>query len=129
MTGIVNIADVIRQRLQADFMTLLPEDAFKAMTDRALAEFTQPRSRNLGDGRSFLMSDAEFLVYQELEKSFKEKLKAAVNGPEFNNYVNGRLNTPEFVTELITQHGDKLVAALFGGLITQVMQNVRYMQS
>ena len=129
MTGVVNIADVIRERLQADFMTLLPAETFKTMTDKAIAEFTQPKFRNLGDGRSFTMSDAEYLVYQELEKSFKERLKAAVSGPEFSQYVNGRLNAPEFVTELITQHGDKLVAALFGGIITQVMQNFRYIQS
>lgn len=129
MTGIVNIADVIRQRLQTDFMTLLPEESFKVMTDKALAEFTQPKSRNIGNGRNIMLSDAEFLVYQELERAFVAKLKAEINTPEFNSYVDGRLQVPDFVAEMITQHGDKLVAALFGGLIAQVMQNFRYMQS
>lgn len=126
---VVNIADIIRQRLQADFMTLLPEESFKLMTDKAIAEFTQPKMRHLGSGRQIMMSDAEFLVYQELERSFVAKLKASVNSPEFNSFVDGRLKVPDLVAELITQHGDKLVAALFGGLIAQVMQNFRYMQS
>lgn len=125
MSAVVNIADVIRQRIQSDFMSLIPEETFNAMTNRAVAEFTRVRSR--GNGLS--LSDAEMLIYQEIQKDFLEHVKKLMSQPEFNTWKDGKLSAPAFVEELISNHSDKLVSALFEGLIAQVMQNIGYVRS
>jgi hypothetical protein len=109
---LASVQDKVRERIQASFMDLIPHELWDGMVDAELKRFTR--------------EDLPKLVVEQAKLKALEMLKLELAKPAWADRwgMNGMDPSP-MVSEVVRQCAPELVAALFGGLVQQLVQHAR----
>ena len=128
----VSLSDLVRERIQKDFVSLIPEENWKQLVDGCVKEFTMKQSRDRNTSRERTTSNLEELIYKELEDQAKAFIKAELGKPELANnlwgYADNGMAVPlatQIVQEVCDKHAHKIFSAVVGSMVQNVMMNMR----
>lgn len=124
----VNLADLVRDRIQKDFVALIPEENWKTLVDAAIRDFTAvSRERDRHGQNPRRTTDLEELIYEHIRDTFKAKIKEELGKPEYisSTYIDGFNIGPAVITEIIEKHGHKLFASLISSMVANTLANMR----
>jgi hypothetical protein len=111
-----SIQEKVKERIQASFVDLIPQEMWEGMVQQHLKDFTTQVLPKL--------------VKDEAEKRARELLIAELGKPGWVSGLWGPAG-PEpspLLLEVIKQAAPDLVAALFGNLVQQMVMNLRNTQ-
>ena len=118
------VEDVIANRIGAQFVEPIPEEAFTNMVKKEIAWFTTERDlyRN-----NISTSPLIGLIRMELERRFKDMLVVEFNKPGYNEPCrqNGGMAHGEAAQKIIKDCLPEIVAAAWGGVIQMAINNLR----
>lgn len=112
---LASVQEKVRQRIQETFTDLIPAELWQSMVSAEIERFTK--------------QELPQLVKQQAKEHLFEMVKAELASPMWADRWSGR-NTlgPDpspMITSIIKECAPDLVAALFGSLGQQIVQNIR----
>lgn len=121
-----NLTDLVRDRIQKDFVQIIPEENWKQLVEGVVQQFTVKKKRNQYQNERYT-SDLEELVYADLETKAKELIKAELNKPEYTSMWNGMNETvaSAAVQEICQQHGQAVFNKVISNMVGNVIMNMR----
>ena len=128
----VSLSDLVRERIQKDFVSLIPDENWKQLVEGCIKEFTTKQLRDRNTARERSTSNLEELIYKELEDQAKAFIKAELAKPELGNslwgYADNGMAVPlatQIVQEICDKHAHKIFSAVVGSMVQNVMMNMR----
>lgn len=113
---LASIQEKVRERIQASFMDLIPPELWEGMVSAELHRFTR--------------EELPKLVVEQAKAKALELLKVELAKPEWaERWGMHGIDPSPMVAEVVRQAAPDLVAALFGGLVQQLVVQARNMQS
>jgi len=130
-----NMDDVkkrIEETIKASFVMMMPEDSWKALVNKEIYNFMQPDT-NYNKNSTYL-SPLSKLIIEELMAFTRIKIQQELNQPEWQGTwesvsVGGKtvssLAPSEIVRSIIQENMAQFIIAAHGGLVQQIVQNMR----
>lgn len=124
----VMVADLkatVSDRIKSTFVSLIPEDQWKALVDKEIGVFFAPKDSN-GYGRERKTSPFQDIVAQELEARFRADVLTAISegGYLSTYYVNNGLVPSDAVKLLTEKLAPVIVQNMFGGFVQNAVMAV-----
>ncbi len=123
------LMDSVRDRIKAEFVGLIPEDAWKEMVKAEVDKFFEMQHDNGYGNRTALPSAFRRVVWEELGTATKAKMKEFLASEEWTGkwdpQGNGNLLASEAVRKLVAEKSGEILANVLGGAIQGVIQNMR----
>ena len=121
------INELVRERIQKDFVSLIPAENWTQLVDGVVKEFTVKKLRNRNSGNERSTSDLEELVREDLEARFKEIIKAEFNSGKYQTMWDGynQQIAPLVVQEICEKYSGRIFNSMSSGVVAQVMSNMR----
>lgn len=115
-TTLASVQEKVRERIQASFVDLIPEEVWAGMVKKEIEHITEvalPR-----------------LAVEEAEKVLREMIRKELGGPAWREYwdQHGHTLGPKasaMVTEAVKDAAPELVAALFGRFAQGIVMDLR----
>lgn len=120
-----SLNDLVRQRIQSDFVQLIPEENWATLVNSTVSQFTTKRKRgNYQDER--YTSDLDELIIDHLKEIAKAAIKEELSKPEHQvTWNNGNPIAGAIVQEVVDNHAHKIFSMVVGSMVANVMQNMR----
>lgn len=108
-----SVQEKVKERIQASFMDLLPQELFDAMVKKAVDDFT---TKELPD-----------LVKQAVRERLADAIKTELSGPEWQGkwLPNCRQVGSQMVEAIVRETAPELVQAMFGGMVQDIVSQIR----
>lgn len=124
------LMDAVRDRIKAEFVGLIPEDAWKAMVKAEVERFFKAEdvyNYGYGSDRKALPSQFQRVVWDALQEDTKARVKAFLSSPEWEGEWDGQGNRKagEAVKKIVVEKSGEIVAALLAGVIQQTIEAAR----
>lgn len=118
-------AEELRDKIRSAFVDAIPPEAWTAMIQGELKEFTTPRRNSYSS--ELLPSPLGAIVRAELEKLVKAKIAEMLASPEWGSW-DGKIS--EGVKAAILEHKDVLIESMLksmmGTAIQSMLSQMRY---
>lgn len=118
------IEDVVAERIKAQFVSLIPDDQFKNMVDRAIADFTQ-RTGYKKDSPSEL----EKIIQRILHKHFAEQVEALLASEEYAPVWGTPVQASQVVKDFLKDLTPEIIQAQYASayqiLVTRIQTELR----
>lgn len=124
----VSLSDLVRERIQKDFVSLIPEENWKELVDGTVKNFTQRKERgHRGNDNYRLTSDLEELILADLTERTKALIKTELNKPEYQTMWDGMGQNvaSQVVQEICDKHAHKIFNVMISTMVSQVMMTMR----
>lgn len=120
------INELVRDRIQKDFVSLIPAENWTQLVDGVVQQFTIKKKHG-SYGCERYTSDLEELILADLEVRAKELIKAELCKPEYNSMWNGMNQSvaSTVVEELVANHSQTLFNKVVASMVGNVMMNMR----
>lgn len=106
-----SVQERVKERIQAQFMELLPPEMFQAMVKTALD--------------SFVANELPALVRAEAREHLKKALAAEFTRPEWMERWDGRKRASEMAQTIARECAPELVQAMFSGVVQAAVIETR----
>lgn len=122
----------VAERIRGNFIELIPAEAFDALVNNEIAEFTTIKNRSgYNDNRNY--SDLQKMIRDELQQRYREYVKEKFADPEYFRTVYKSelgMSTPEgFIAdstnEFIMKNADALLLNMFKPMIHMMFSNLQ----
>lgn len=115
--------NAVRDRIRAEFVSLIPAETFTQMVIAEINKFTQEESRN-SSGYSYRTSSFRETVIDVLRESTREEVKKLLAQPEWREYWDGGAQTAsKMVKEILAENGEQIIRQFLANLLGQAMQS------
>lgn len=113
LAPMASIQEKVKERIQATFVDLIPQEMWEGMVQQHLDEFVKQQLPRI--------------IKEAAEARLKEQLKLELNKPEWNSFIYDTMgNRPsEMVLEIVKQAAPELVANFFGRMTQNVVMEIR----
>lgn len=121
------LMDAVRDRIKAEFIGLIPEDAWKAMVAAEVKKFFEAKpSPGYYENRN-MPSDFQKTVWDELEKETRARMKTFLSSPEWNTRWegDGKKDVSEAVEKIVVEKSGDILAAILKGAIQSTVEEMR----
>lgn len=125
----VSLSDLVRDRIQKDFVSLIPEENWKELVEGTIKIFTQKKDRGHRGNDNFRQtSDLEELILADLTERTKVIIKAELSKSEYQSMWDGmgQQVASEVVQQLCEKHGQRIFTHMIGTMVSNVMQSMRH---
>jgi CRISPR/Cas system-associated endoribonuclease Cas2 len=114
----------VKDRIKATFVSLIPDDRWDEMVKNEVDFFFKIKDRGYEQNQ---YSDFQATVNSELVKECKNRLVKYLSSPEFSTIwnTNGMPYTSKAVEDMIIKNSGEIMAQMFNGMFTNVLQNFR----
>jgi len=124
------LMDAVRDRIKAEFVGLIPEDAWKQMVKAEVDRFFQQQDAyNYGynEHRKALPTQFQTVVWKALEEDTKARVKAFLESPEWAGEwdSNGQRKASEAVKKIVVEKSGEIVASLLANVMQQAIEAAR----
>lgn len=122
------VEDVIANRIRAQFVELIPEEAFTMMVKKEIDWFTSTRSGQYYDGGRDQISPLQNLIRKDIERKFVDLLGAELSKPEYQPTIfnaNGVPQMGDAVRAIIKECMPEIVAAAWGSTFQSAIMTLR----
>lgn len=120
------LMDAVRDRIKAEFVGLIPEDAWKEMVKSEVDNFLAPRHEPYNNQRE-LPSLFQGVVLEELKTAVKAKMKEYLESKEWATQWGGQpMNTAsEAVRKLVVEKSGEIMANVLGASMQAAVENLK----
>ena len=121
------IMDGVKDKIKAEFINLIPEDAWKAMVKTEVDRYFKTAiDRNYSNHNQYYTPFAT-LVHNELQDHCKAKFKEFLGTPEFNSneWKDGQQVMSEAVKKFIVENSGEVMANFFGNMMQSALMSIR----
>jgi hypothetical protein len=123
------LMDAVRDRIKAEFVGLIPEDAWKQMVKAEVDRFFKTEdmySYGYSD-RKALPSQFQRVVWDTLQEDTKARVKAFLESPEWSGEWdgNGQRKAGEAVKKIVVEKSGEIVASLLANAMQQTIEAAR----
>ncbi len=113
---LASVQEKVRERIQATFVDLIPEELWAGMVHAQIEEITK--------------TVLPKLVHEEAEKKLREMIQAEMRKPEWSEFWDDQSvrlgpRASAMVTEAVKKAAPDLVAALFGRFAQSIVSDLR----
>jgi len=119
------IMDAVRDRIKAEFVSLIPEDAWKGLVDAEVKKFFEaPREDHYSRGYP---SDFQRTVWGCLEVEVKKRVKEYLDSPEWLEEWsnNGKPLASEAIKKVLIDNAPAVLANILGSAMQQTLSQMR----
>lgn len=121
------LMDAVRDRIKAEFVSLIPEDAWKKLVDAEVKKFFETTADNGYSQNRTFPSPFGKIVWEELDKETRVRVKALLESSEWAEEWDGQggRRASETVKKLITEKSGEILTNVIGGAIQQTIEAMR----
>ena len=121
------LAEGVRERIRATFVSLIPEEHWDQMIQKESDEYFRKKERSRGYGYDQKVSDFELLVRQELNAECKKRMRVYLDSPEFVSTwdIHGQPVASEAVKNMMVDNAGLILANMFSGMFSQMMEQIK----
>ena len=123
------LMDAVRDRIKAEFVGLIPEDAWKQMVKAEVERFFKTEdvySYGYSD-RKALPSQFQRVVWDALQEDTKARVKAFLDSPEWAGEwgENGQRKAGEAVRKIVVEKSGEILSSLLANAMQQTIEAMR----
>lgn len=120
------INELVRDRIQKDFVQLIPAENWTQLVDSVVKQFTVKKKRGNYQEERYT-SDLEELIYADISARAKDIIKAELNKPEYSSMWDGMNQqvASAVVQEICEKHGQLIFNKVIASMVGNVMMNMR----
>jgi hypothetical protein len=125
-TMMKNARETIKQRIQIDFVSLIPDDVFQAMVDAEIKEFTTDVKTLYNN--EVKPSPLRKMIQSIIEEKFRLQLKEELEKSEYVTQWNCHKNQNDpsvAVNRIIRENMDLIIQQAFGNVIQEAVFKMR----
>ena len=118
----------ITKKIQAEFVNLIPDEAFATMVSDALNRFTkrQPYQRYSGSPTEYRPSEFDRIALEVFEEWVKAELKLVLESPEWRGqWDDGKEHATPAIMKLLKDNAGEIVANVLGGAMQLTLSDAR----
>lgn len=127
------INEAIRAKVRLAFLEAIPEDAWKAMIEKEIKVFIDPKERNYSyNSDRYQPSDFSRVVNEELTKWLRERMLKYLDSDEWRGkWENdpltglGHESMSKGVQKIVVEKAGEIVAGILGGAIQSAIIQMR----
>ena len=120
------LMDAVRDRIKAEFVGLIPEDTWKKMVKTEVEQFFAEKHDNAYGTRRELPSDFQRVVWQELDKATRAKMKEYLESEEWQgHWKKNQLVAGKAVRKLVVEKSGEIMANVLGSAIQATIEDMR----
>lgn len=121
------LMDAVRDRIKAEFVALIPEDAWNKLVNVEVKKFFETTTSSGYYENRTLPSPFGKIVWEELEKETRVRVKALLESSEWAGEWDGQggRKASEAVKKLITEKSGEILATVIGVAIQGAIESAR----
>ncbi len=123
LANIDTIKDRIKDRIQTEFVSLIPEEAWSNLVAKEVEWFTTAKGENYASTAK--PSPLQTLVRCELESRFKEQISKTLSDMRGGWNRNGRSTPSDAVTKMVKEIAPELWELAVAGVVQQAIDGFR----
>lgn len=117
-----SLAEKVRERIQATFVELIPEDAWKKMVESEIERFTTDTRNYNGDVPSPLRQ----MIQQQVRERMQVLVKQALDSPEFApKWENNKHMAADAVRTIVVEKAPEIFGAIFSQGVQDILNNMK----
>lgn len=118
------LMDAVRDRIKAEFVGMIPEETWKQMVSAEIKRFFEAKDSNHYDRPRY--SDFQRVVWEEVDKNTRLRVKAFLDSPEWQSQWDGENNVMgEAVKKLMVEKSGEMVAVILGNAVQATLSGMR----
>jgi hypothetical protein len=120
-----NLKDVVTDRVRAEFVRLIPDEAWKAMVEKELKFFTTATADQYNRGP--VQSPVQVMIRDELRKLIADGIKKELETEAFRAAWDGQRHVVgPAIKEMLKELAPEMVGAMFAGVVQTATDQLRY---
>lgn len=119
-------AAVIRDRIRASFISLIPDDQWDKMIQTEIDAFMKPQTERGYSGERVVPSGFSTVIKEELTKTLKTKLEEHFSSPQWQSHWEGcKPVASEMMRTMIIEHTPEIMAYMFQSAFQASFQDIK----
>lgn len=121
------LMDAVRDRIKAEFVGMIPEEAWKQMVAAEVKKFFEQSQAPAYHDRQMLPSGFQKIVWEEMDKEIRARMKTFLSSEEWNCRWEGgtKKDASEAVAKIVVEKSGEILSAILKGAIQSAVEEMR----